>query len=482
MEVMFWRDKLGKLERRNNHLEEENKRLEEERRQFEEKLKQVENENKKLRKEIAQLTISNDRYRISLFDHGNMKSLPSGDGKGPEEKEKKKRGGQTGHSDTNRESREDTTKWQRKRLWLSVCVQCGTDLSRVNGIREKQLIDIVLNPEVVKLILEQERQWCSCCKQEVSGSDHRSLPFTEYGMNIFVLTLILRYKCRLSLSLISSVYALLYGLQISKSSLTSMLAAASVYLKSTYTELLAAIKAGEVQYSDETGWMVKGKGAWMWVTASDNTVVYVAAESRGKGIATPLVSGGCGVQMTDGLTAYNEGIPSEKRAYCWAHMLRFAFEETGHDPPDSGGVQLRDELVAIYHLIHERDQCHPQYFYTMVRQKLATLIAQQVQEKGSSHARIRTRLTTQADGLALALTATPNGTNNRAEQVLRTIAIMRTVSHGSDTYRGMEVTATNASVIQTFAQHYGADTPTQLQDVLRIGISLKHPYFAVGES
>lgn len=60
---------------------------------------------------------------------------------------------------------------------------------------------------------------------------------------------------------------------------------AAKYLGSKYEQLKQAVRNGEVIYMDETGWLVKGEKAWMWIMANEETTVYVPAESRGKGIA-----------------------------------------------------------------------------------------------------------------------------------------------------------------------------------------------------
>src|SRR5438045_2867566 len=54
----------------------------------EEKVKELEKENERLKKEIEKLTKTNNRYQVSLFDHGNFRH--------PDKCNKKPNGGQTG--------------------------------------------------------------------------------------------------------------------------------------------------------------------------------------------------------------------------------------------------------------------------------------------------------------------------------------------------------------------------------------------------
>ncbi len=168
------------------------------------------------------------------------------------------------------------------------CFRCGHALRRVSAVQQKTLIDIILNPHVVQLIVESERQWCSTCRTEVSARDKQSLPFTEFGINTFMMALLLRYRCLLSLSKISMVFSIGYGLDISESGLVSLFRQAHRYLGSRYEELKTIIRKGEILYADETGWQVRGKSAWMWIMANEQATVYIAAESRGKGVATEM--------------------------------------------------------------------------------------------------------------------------------------------------------------------------------------------------
>lgn len=418
-------------------LKKENRRLIKERDRFKK-------EEEHLRQEIEKLTKTTNRYRASLFDHGNFHS--------PQSTEQKSKGGQPGHTDTNRESREDTAVWDHERKFLTTCSRCHTSLPRVHTVQEKQLMDIVLNPQVVRLIVESERQWCGACKQEVSAQDSRCLPFTEYGINTFMMAMLLRYRCLLSLSKISLVFGVGYGLSISKSGLASLFRQAKTYLEFRYEALKAIVRNGEILYADETGWQVKGTGAWMWIMASDEATVYVAAESRGKGIAREMYGTSQAYAMHDGYASYATTIPPDRQLYCWAHMLRFAYEETVDKTATDESVHIRDALVAIYHLKNDaRYRTHPEQLEIEASERIDHLLTNT--SENITVMAILHRLRDQRDGLIRALIVSPNGTNNFAEQELRPMALARRISYGSDTYTGMETTAVLASVIQTLMRN-----------------------------
>lgn len=433
------------------------KTLKQEIRKLKQERRRLEKERNRLEKELEKLTKTTSRYRASLFDHGNFKA--------PDHAEKKAKGGQIGHADTNREHRDDAASFVRTRLFLDACPRCQRPVRQVSATQEKQLVDIVLNPQVVKLIVESERQWCGNCRKEVSATDECSLPFTEYGINTFMMAMLLRYRCLLSLSKISLVFSVGYGLAISESGLVSLFRQARQYLGHRYEELKAIVRRGEMLYTDETGWHVGGQGAWMWIMASDEATVYVAAESRGKGIAREMYGTSQAYAMHDGYAAYASVISDEKNLYCWSHMLRFAHEETALDPPGSDGVHIRDALVAVY----QQKRTDPLMTEDAVRERMQQLLA--LPARTPSATAIRTRLLVQQEGLVTALFITPNGTNNFAEQELRPMALARRISYGSDTYTGMETTAVLASVVQTIMRTNQNEFFPLLQASLREGFA-----------
>lgn len=232
-----------------------------------------------------------------------------------------------------------------------------------------------MNPQLVKIFLQSERQWCSTCQKEVNARDNRSLPFSEYGINTVMLIVLLRFKAHCSVKNIATIIETTSGLPLSKSAVTNVLQRAGGYLGKCYEELKKAVREGAVLYADETGWLVHGQKAWMWIMASEKATVYIAAESRGKGIAEALYGDSSAYAMTDGLGSYTNTIPEEKHLYCWAHVLRFAYEETVDSDNDSQAVRIREELVQIYRIKKEQSDYTQQQFRRILRGKLDTFLA-----------------------------------------------------------------------------------------------------------
>lgn len=463
-ELVPLRKHLSIYQKQKDHWEEKVRYWQE---QYKEKVKEIgilQKEKEKLKKEIEKLTKTNQRYQVALFDHGNFTH--------PYTKDKKPKGGQKGHTDTNREKHEDYKTYGHKRVFAKTCGKCGCLLTRVNSIRKKILLDIVIHPEVVKLIIESERQWCNNCQKEVLAKDPQTLPFTEYGINTFMMVMILRFKSHASFANIAAVIRIGYGLSLSQSDISNLLRMAANYLGKKYEELKKAVRKGKVMYNDETGWMVAGQKAWMWIMANEKETVYVAAESRGKGIAEELYGNSNGYAMTDGLASYINAIPEEKHLYCWSHVLRFSFEETIHLLKEHLACQIRDRLVDLYQTIRNHCEWTKEQKEQVLRKEIDSLLS--IPSTDQAVKNIQYRLHAQKEGLIRALLVTGDGTNNLAERELRNMAIKRTVSHGSDTFKGMENTAIIGSVLQTLTRDKEVSFMPTLQTYLQQGVQEKY--------
>lgn len=468
-----------------NHWKEKYQQAEEKNRKLKEEKERLKKENNKLKEEIGKLTSSNaalaktnNRYRVSLFDHGNFKH--------PDEQTKKPKGGQTGHANTNKDGERDYASFKKARIYTGTCGGCGKHLTRANSIKEKTLIDIEINPQLLQLIIQSERQWCGTCKKEVRAAHPQSLPFTEYGINTFMIVLYLRFKGKQSFGTISCTLNNLFGLPITKSGVGTILFQAKEYLQTKYEELKQAIRNGEIMYNDETGWSVRGKSAWMWIMTTPDKkqmdgkleaglTVYVAAESRGKGIFEEMYGNSNATSMHDGYAGYESITGEEKTAYCWSHVLRYAFEETVKLPPEHLACLIRNRLVDLYQNIRAHPDSTKKQKEKVLRSELDSILV--IQSKDETVNNILHRVKTQKEGLILALMITPDGTNNLAEREFRELVNSRHISYGSDTYTGMEVTAVLFSIIKTIARDKTKPFLPTLKSYLEKGIQKDHPQF-----
>lgn len=477
-DLRFSRCHIARLDRSTNQFREKADKLEEENNRLKQENNKLRRENGNLKEEIEKLTKTKTRYQVSLFDHGNFKH--------PDDQIKKSKGGQKGHADTNKDGSRDYSSFNRQRLYTAVCGKCGHPLSRTGSTKEKTLVDIEINQTTIQMIIQAERQWCGSCHREIRASHPRSLPFTEYGINTFMTVMYLHSKGNQSLGTITLTLNNLFGLSITKSGVGSLLYQARDYLQGKYEELKEAIRHGEIMYNDETGWMVRGKPAWMWImTTGDKKsgdgelktgmTVYVAAESRGKGIFAQMYGKSSAFSMHDGYAGYEAVTGEEKTAYCWSHVIRFAFEETVILPKNHPACIIRDRLVNLYQTIRANSWWANGRKEALLRKELDELIS--IQHTDQTVRNIQQRIKTQKEGLILSLLITEDGTNNLAEREFRQLAINRNISYGSDTYGGMETTAILASVVQTVLRDKTRQFLPVLKSYLQEGIKNKYPQY-----
>ena len=438
--------------------------LTEKNKQLEEELARFKKENEKLKQTIEQLTKTKSRYQVALFDHGNFTHKEDG--------EKKVSGGQIGHGDTNKDRFRNDSSFTRQRIYAVTCGACGTSLSRAKSKKEKTLIDIQINTKALQMIISSERQWCKNCHKEVRASYPQSLPFTEYGINTFMVVMYLRFKGKQSHTTIAKTLSSLFGLQISTSGIGTLLRQAKDYLREKYAALKQAVRQGEIMYNDETGWQVRGTRVWMWIMANKDITVYVPAESRGKGIMEEMYGNSQIYSMHDGYAGYTNTVPTDKQLYCWAHVLRFVHEETILEKKGSTACTIKERLVALYQTIRS----HPEYAVAQKEQlltkELNDILA--IPQDTQTIKNILHRLQTQKDGLIRSLLVTLDGTNNLAERELRPLAISRNISYGSGSYQGMETTAILASITQTIQRDKDKKYFPTLSSYLQTGIQKKY--------
>ena len=136
--------------------------------------------------------------------------------------------------------------------------------------------------------------------------------------------------------------------------------------------------------------------------------------------------------MHDGLASYLKAIPKDKSLYCWAHLLRFTYEETFVARKYSVEYYFRKKLVDIYRLKDKYPDLKKNELSLLIKKEFDQLINQR--SKLNSINKIKRRLIEQRDGLVRALIETTDGTNNLAERELRPIVINKRISFGSNTF------------------------------------------------
>ena len=174
---------------------------------------------------------------------------------------------------------------------------------------------------------------------------HKDCPKSgRFGNNILAQTALMRFEQRLPLRKVHEALERFFGIEISPTSIMDMTNRVSGALNPEYQEITAKIKKSKKVYADETVLKVDGKKYWIWTFVTDNAVLFIIRNSRGKKVVKEILDGYKGVVVRDGYTAYDKyGIATQR---CWAHIKREAESISDHCKEAKG---FYGSLMDLFH-------------------------------------------------------------------------------------------------------------------------------------
>jgi transposase len=196
-------------------------------------------------------------------------------------------------------------------------------------------------------------------------------------------------------------------------------------------------------HSDETGFREKGKNMWAWIAVSSLVAVFAIRKNRNKKIAKELLGKNFrGILCSDRYSAY-QWIPNESRQICWAHLdrdFRKISERTGSSASIGSGL-----LVQINDLFHYWHEYKDGTIDRNTLKKKTKPVKNMIEKLLKQGRRSRNRKTSGTCGDILSYgpamwrfleTDGIEPTNNLAERLIRTIAIWRKTSFGTQSKKG----------------------------------------------
>ena len=342
------------------------------------------------------------------------------------------------------------------------CHSCGGLLTDIQ-IHLRYVEDILLPAlmeQAAKTVtkLEVEQGYCAKCGTYSSGRDLRGQEVV-LGPQVRLLVTYLVTLMDLTYSQVTTLVQDLYGLSISRGDIASILATSAKSCLPEYERLKQSIREGPGAHMDETSWKIQDQGmtgyAWVMASSTNDDVVFLAADGRGKDNAQNLYGKDYrGIRITDCYGAY-KNLPGLHQV-CWAHLYRVSRDL----------AQMED--------LTEAKRAHCQQFHTQLDDLYATLrrYLEEPFDEGR-RAQQQTELLVQVDHLALPHLLDPKklsdlkarfmtyrhalftclmhegipADNNKAERHLRKLVIKRKKSFGSKTLAG----AHNLAVLMSVA-------------------------------
>jgi transposase len=382
---------------------------------------------------------------------------------------RKKRGAQPGHKGTARPQPEEVDYHQTHQL--SVCPDCGGELTRTQRTRTRTTEDIPenLQSEVTEHVIH--RDWCPCCKKQVEPKVPDALPQCMLGNRTVALSAWLHYGVGTTTSQIVNIFNHHLKFPISDGGLTQMWHRLAQVLEPWYEQIQRRCLDSGVLHADETGWRVEGQTWWLWCFCTADAVYYLIEESRGHpALDQFFIEEFRGILVTDFWKAY-DAIGRIKQK-CWPHLLRELKEidETCKGSDDWAGFAKR--LRRIYgdaiRLEMNRNTLSADTFNSRLCALQGRMTDLAVEEWVNGNARrLSKRLATYGEDLLtfVEFEGVP-ADNNFAERTIRPAVQMRKASYGNQSVAGARTRSVLMSIYRTL-KHRDLDPLECAVDALR---------------
>ncbi len=287
-------------------------------------------ENAELRAENARLRAENAQLRkeIEYLKHGknsrNSSMPPSADifrsrVQNPNRiKTGKKPGGQKGHEGNNLQFQEQVDYYEQHAQ--AVCSGCGHSLAHVEatpGIRG-QIIDIPPMKPIVTEHISMESV-CPNCGTKNRGELPGTLDYcrVQYGEELRTLIVFLSVRNYMPVNRIREYIETMFGLKVSDGFIVKCIERKAEESRPTYDNLLEKIKASDVVGSDETGFKIKDKTAWMWAWKAEEHVYIVPSMKRDYGTIERVL----GKENDYNFILVSDRYPAQLKTSCRAHQV-----------------------------------------------------------------------------------------------------------------------------------------------------------------
>ena len=357
----------------------------------------------------------------------------------------------------------------------AVCPFCGGRLEQ-EGEETATTTDIVPQPQPVITLYRVPLCRCQQCGKRVRGTaaglapDQSGATAHRLGSGVMAVAHTLHYSVGIPVRKIPAVLRELTGVSVTQSAITQdALRRAEGMVGAVYEDLRNQVREAPVVHTDDTGWRIGGRTAFLMGFDTDLATVYqVRDQHRNEEVREIIPNDYSGVMVTDRGKSYDaEELADVAQQKCLGHVLRnvsqVVVEKQG--PARRFGQRLMVLLREGLTLWHARGEIAADDFQTQ---------AHRLDEQLTHHLRHRIlrdddnqRL---LDGIGLQhdrghllrflVTEGVEPTNNRAERILRPAVIARKVSQCSKNRRGAEAFAAFVTIAQT-ARKTAGQTVTQ---------------------
>ena len=376
-------------------------------------------------------------------------------------KSKRRRGGQPGHPSHLKQllPPERVTRFEPP-IIPDICGGCRQPLRREPspGDPEPKRFQVVeIQPTPVEVVEHQAHgRTCECC----GATTHATIPQAIRQHSIGPrLTATLSYfsGCHgVSKRGVEEIAEAVFGVPIALGTVSNLEQEVSAALQPAHAEAIAAVRAADVKFADETSWKLWGKLCWLWAAATSNVAAFVIHAKRGAvGLTALLGENIHGILHSDRWHVYLQA-PEERRQLCWAHLKRdFRKIVEGGGPSvyvGRRGLRIVKELFVAWHAFQAGtvDRARLRELLAPLERRLGKTLLQGAFGDDATVAKFCENLIVLEPALwTFAKVDGVEPTNNHMERLMRLAVLWRRRSFGSNSEVGCRFVERILTVVQT---------------------------------
>ena len=410
-------------------------------------------ENESLRQEMATLSEEIRRLQFVVKEYQEMlfkkKALKYRKDRDDDDHTPKKKGAPVGHEGTTREVPKRVD--EHKDVHIDKCPECSSgDITPCEKYYDHYQEDIII-PQTFITRFRHHYYYCKNCKNTVHGAIDGELPGSYIGPNAKALAGFLHYQLSIPYQKIKVLFKEMFSLDFDPTSCIGFDTKMRIRGEPLYEKLKVSLKDKPYLNVDETGW----KDRWLWCYADERHALYKIEKGRGqKELQGTLGDSYKGVLISDFLGAYNR-IRSLKQR-CLVHALRLIEKWRVYyenDPKmNRYFISLKAAIKRIIRLNNQMQKKRIPKNFSIEKAdavgQLRRLLSRKLEPTKAD--KFRRKLLDHFDELVTCLNYKGiSAHNNLAERCLRPNVIMRKITFGNRSEKGMLNHEVIMSLIQT---------------------------------